>query len=192
MCLTGGPRTAHTCSRIAFFIFFSYFFAPLHWTKAAGDDFFSFPSLPSATREKSPPLPRPLPTYDATRPTEPHDRTPSIAVPPPLLLTRSPETNSFNTRPVVPSLSSLFSALAATLEIENHNTDSRSGAKLDMIVNTLLFSRDAGFSQAQTLVLHDITLKLLTMAGDPKVDFATAEAAFQAALVAKVTAGERT
>ena len=78
------------------------------------------------------------------------------------------------------------------MEIENHNTDSRSGAKLDMIVNTLLFSRDAGFSPAQTLVLHDIALKLLTMAGDPKVDFATAEAAFQAALVAKVTAGERT
>jgi hypothetical protein len=38
-----------------------------------------------------------------------------------------------------------------------------------MLVNALLFSRDAGLSPAQTLVLHDIALKLLTMAADPKV-----------------------
>jgi len=79
-------------------------------------------------------------------------------------------------------------ALAASLGIENHTTDSRGGAKLDTVTNTLLFSRDAGFTLAQTLVLHDVTLALLTMASDPNMEFAAAEAAFQAALVAKVTA----
>ena len=74
------------------------------------------------------------------------------------------------------------------MAIENHTTDSRGGAKLDTVTNTLLFSRDAGFTLAQTLVLHDVTLALLTMASDPNMEFAAAEAAFQAALVAKVTA----
>ena len=82
----------------------------------------------------------------------------------------------------------MVSALAVALAIDDHTTDSRNGAKLDMIVNTLIFARDAGFSTAQTLTLHEITLKLLKMAGDPEVDFATAEAAFQSSLVSKVTA----
>lgn len=80
------------------------------------------------------------------------------------------------------------SELAAVLGVENHTTDSRNGAKLDFVITSLLFARDAGFSAAQTLALHDLTLMLLKMSADPKVDFAAVEAAFQAALVSKVAA----
>jgi len=78
-------------------------------------------------------------------------------------------------------------ALAGVLGIEAHTTDSRGAAKLDFVSNTLSFARDAGFSEAQTMVLHDLVLKLLELAGQG-VDFAAAEGAFQSLLVSKVTA----
>jgi len=79
-------------------------------------------------------------------------------------------------------------ALAAELEIEAPTTDLRNGAKLDFLVNTALFSRDAGFSPSQMTFLHELALRLVAVCADPKADFQTAEGYFQRALIQRVTA----
>ena len=95
-------------------------------------------------------------------------------------------TDFFNAQGADPDAAA--AALAEELEIEDPTTDLRNGAKLDFLVNTALFARDAGFSVSQTEHLHALASKLLRLCADPKADLAVAEAYFQSALVNRVTA----
>jgi hypothetical protein len=79
-------------------------------------------------------------------------------------------------------------ALAAELEIEEPTTDLRNGARLDFLVNTAVFARDAGFSLAQAAYLHAVATAMLEVAADAKMTFDDAERRFQHALVTRATA----
>ena len=78
-------------------------------------------------------------------------------------------------------------SFAEELEIDNPTTDLRNGAKLDFLVNTATFARDAGFGLAQASYLHAVALSLLEIAADEKMSFDNAEKKFQHALVQRVT-----
>ena len=95
-------------------------------------------------------------------------------------------TDFFATEPEDPDAAS--AALASDLEIENPTTDLRNGARLDVLVNTAVFARDAGFSLPQTAYLHAVACALLDVAGDEKMRLDDAEGRFQRALVSRVTA----
>jgi hypothetical protein len=79
-------------------------------------------------------------------------------------------------------------ALAAELEIEEPTTDLRNGARLDFLVNTAVFARDAGFSLSQAAYLHAVATAMLEVAADAKMTFDDAERRFQHALVTRATA----
>lgn len=81
-------------------------------------------------------------------------------------------------------------SLAEALEIPDHTGEPRSAIKLDFITNTLLFAKESGFSEEQTLVLNELAMKLLGLAGEG-VGFDQAEMVFQKELIAKVSAVEK-
>lgn len=78
-------------------------------------------------------------------------------------------------------------SLASALEIDTPTTDLRNGSRVDFLVNTLVFSRDAGFSLAQSVYLHAVATALLETAADAKMPLEKAEQRFQHALVSRVT-----
>ena len=78
--------------------------------------------------------------------------------------------------------------LATALGVPDRTTDSRNGSRVDFIFNTLDFARDAGYTPAQTIAVHDIGQAMLNACVSTATSFADAEALFQSLLLPKVSA----